>query len=72
MNLNSVIRLTYLLGWASAVIAIIYRGLQMTSIAFVRNLPVTSRGFIFFSGLMFRATVATVMYAQSQNSGKTS
>jgi len=68
MNLNFVMRYTYLLAWAAFVIAIIYRALQMLSMAWAEKLPVTSRGVLFLSGFLFLATIATAAYSKAQGS----
>ncbi len=68
MSLNFVMRYTYLFAWVFAVLAIIYRGLQMFGIAWAERLPVTSRGVLIFSGFLFIATMATAAYAKAQGS----
>ena len=68
MNLNSVMRFTYLLAWASAIIAILYRGLQILGMKWIERVPVTSRGVLFFSAFLFLATLATAAYTQAQAS----
>ena len=66
MSLNLVMRVTYLLGWASAIVALLYRALQILGIEAVKHLPLGSRGILFFGGFMFVATIATAAYAQAQ------
>lgn len=65
MNLNLVMRLTYLLAWAFAAFAVIYRLLEIVGLSALRVLPVTSRGVLFFSGFLFIATIATAAYAKA-------
>ncbi len=68
MNLNSIMRSTYMLGWIFAVLALVYRALQMAGV--VQSLAgATSRGVLFFSGFLFLVTIATAAYAQA--SGET-
>ena len=68
MNLNFVMRYTYLLAWAAFVIAIIYRALQMLGMAWAEKLPVGSRGVLFLSGFLVVATIATAAYSRAQGS----
>jgi hypothetical protein len=68
MNLNFVLRYTYLLAWAAFVIAIIYRALQILGLGWAEKLPVTSRGVLFLSGFLFVATIATAAYSRAQGS----
>lgn len=66
MNLNSAMRLTYLLAWVFTAVAVIYRALEVMSVTAVRVLPVTSRGVLFFGGFLFLATIATAEYMRAQ------
>ncbi len=68
MNLTGIMRISYLLGWVFAVLAVVYRGLQMLGIQALNRVGVTSRGVLFFSGFLFLVTVATAAYAQTQGS----
>ena len=68
MNLNSIMRYTYLLGWLFAALAVAYRGLELMSLI---RLPITSRGVFLFSCFLFLACIATAAYAQV-TAGKTS
>lgn len=68
MNLNSVMRLSYLLAWVFAAIAVIYRALEMFHVVPNNVLQVSSRGVMFLSGILFLATIATAAYAQAAGS----
>ena len=64
MNLNSIMRYTYVLGWLFAALALVYRALQWAGVSRL-GLPVTSRGVLFFSGFLFVACIATAAYEQA-------
>jgi len=64
MNLRSVMRYTYSLGWFFGAVAILYRLLERIFPGMFHNLPASSRGVLFFSGLLFLSTIATGIYAQ--------
>ena len=70
MNLNSIMRYTYVLGWLFAALALVYRGLQCIMGASRMGLPVTSRGVLFFSGFLFLACIATAAYEQATRAGQ--
>src|SRR6516225_5852996 len=56
MNLSSVMRLSYLLAWVFAAIAIIYRLAELFHVVAKDILGISSRGVMFGSGLLFLAT----------------
>ena len=68
MNLSSVMRLSYLLAWVFAAIAIIYRLAELFHVVAKDILGISSRGVMFGSGLLFLATIATAAYAQAAGS----
>jgi hypothetical protein len=71
MNLNFLVRFTYLFAWVAAVVAIIYRGLQIAQVHAVSALPVSSRGLLFLSAFLFLACMATISYAGAQHPAET-
>jgi preprotein translocase subunit SecG len=71
MNLSSIVRYTYVLGWLFAALSLVYRALQWTMGESRMGLPVSSRGVLFFSCFLFLACIATAAYEQVAR-GKTS
>lgn len=65
MNLISIMRLSYVLGWVFAAIAVIWRGLEIAGITVLSNLRLTSRGVLIFAAFLFVASIASATYAQA-------
>ncbi len=65
MMFLSTMRYTYVLGWVFGALAILDRIFERFLPGLIQNLPVTSRGMLFFSGLLFVCTIATGIYAQA-------
>lgn len=66
MNLNSIMRLSYVLGWVFAAVAVVYRGIEMAGAFANRTMPVSSRGVLFFAGFLFIASIASSSLAQAE------
>ena len=65
----SVTRMSYVLGWVFAVVAVLSKGLAATGVEAVHKLPASPRGILFFACFLFLATVATAAYEQAHGSG---
>ncbi len=70
--MNTIMRLSYMLAWVFAALAVIYRGLEIVAASAVQRLPLSSRHVLFFSGFLFVATIATAAYAQATGSAQAS
>lgn len=66
--MNSVLRLSYGLGWIFAALSLVCRGLQVMGVHAVDKLPASPRGILFFACFLFLAAIATAVYGQSQGS----
>ncbi len=66
--MNSVLRLTYALGWVFAALSLICRGLQVLGVEAVNKLPASPRGILFFACFLFLAAIASAAYGQVQAS----
>ncbi len=58
MDLTGIMRISFVLGWVFAALAIVYRGLQMFGIQALNRIGVNSGGVLFFSCFLFLVTVA--------------
>ncbi len=65
MRILSTMRYTYVLGWVFGALAIVYRVVERFLPGTIQSVPMTSRGMLFFSGLLFVCTIATGIYAQA-------
>ena len=65
--MSGMIRISYVLGWVFAAVAVLCKGLDAAGVAVLSKLPVSPRGVLFFAGFLFLATIASAAYEQSQN-----
>jgi len=62
----STMRLSYILGWIFAAIAVLDKALVALGVQAVDRMPVSPRGILFFAGFLFLATIASAAYEQAQ------
>ena len=67
--MSSMVRLSYLLGWLFAAVAVIYKGLEIAGVHALDRMPISARGVLFFACFLFLATVASAAYEQAQGLG---
>ena len=67
--MSSVMRLSYVLGWLFAAVAVVSKALEAVGVQAVQKLPASPRGILFFAGFLFLATVASAACEQAQSSG---
>ncbi len=68
--MTSVMRLSYVLGWLFAALAVLCKALDAIGVQAVQKVPIAPRGILFFAGFLFLATVASAAYEQAQGSAK--